>query len=192
MWGIHVLLLLAAGLVLADASVVTLALPPVIAELDASVEQAAAVLGVYTLVLAVALPLVVRLPARTLAAGGALRVRRRRRPAAGVADSIEALLVLRGVQALGGAALLVGAFTLLDAGGARPPRVDRGGDLRLRRRPRARRGADAGVRLAGDLPRPGPHRPRRLDCRLCRRQVDKGDNRRPARLLQCPGFARAR
>ena len=37
----------------------------------------------------------------------------------GVADSIEALLVLRGVQALGGAALLVGAFTLLDAGGAR-------------------------------------------------------------------------
>ena len=69
MWGIHVLLLLAAGLVLADASVVTLALPPVIAELDASVEQAAAVLGVYTFVLAVALPLVVA-AARAHARGG--------------------------------------------------------------------------------------------------------------------------
>ena len=65
MWVIRVLLLIAAGLALADASVVTLALPPVIAELDASIEQAAAVLGVYTLVLALALPLVVRLPART-------------------------------------------------------------------------------------------------------------------------------
>ena len=118
MWGIHVLLLLAAGLVLADASVVTLALPPVIAELDASVEQAAAVLGVYTLVLAVALPLVTGLPARTLAAGGAL-VFGVASAGCGVADSIEALLVLRGVQALGGAGLLVGAFTLLDAGGAR-------------------------------------------------------------------------
>ena len=117
MWGIHVLLLLAAGLVLADASVVTLALPPVIAELDASVEQAAAVLGVYTFVLAVALPLVVRLPPRTLAAGGAL-VFGVASAGCGVADSIEALLVFRGVQALGGAALLVGAFALLDAGGA--------------------------------------------------------------------------
>src|ERR687895_794756 len=55
MWGIRALLLLAVGLVLADASVVTLGLPPIIAELDASVEQAAAVLGVYTLALAVAL-----------------------------------------------------------------------------------------------------------------------------------------
>ena len=118
MWGIHVLLLLAAGLVLADASVVTLALPPVIAELDASVEQAAAVLGVYTFVLAVALPLVVRLSARTLAVGGAL-VFGAASAGCGAADSIETLLVLRGAQALGGAALLVGAFALLDAGGAR-------------------------------------------------------------------------
>ena len=46
------LLLLAAALALADASVVTLALPPIIDELDTSVEGAAAVLGVYTLVLA--------------------------------------------------------------------------------------------------------------------------------------------
>jgi hypothetical protein len=118
MWGIHVLLLLAAGLVLADASVVTLGLPPIIAELDASVEQAAAVLGIYTFVLAVALPLVVRLPARRLAVGGAL-VFGVASAACGLADSIEALLVFRGVQALGGAALLVAAFALLDAGGTR-------------------------------------------------------------------------
>ncbi len=117
MWVIRVLLLIAAGLALADASVVTLALPPVIAELDASVEQAAAVLGVYTLALAVALPLVVPLPARTLAVGGAL-VFAVASAGCGLADSITALLVLRGVQALGGAALLVGAFTLLDAAGA--------------------------------------------------------------------------
>ena len=117
MWVIRVLLLIAAGLALADASVVTLALPPVIAELDASIEQAAAVLGVYTFVLAVTLPLVTRLPPRTLAAGGAL-VFGVASAGCGLADSITALLVLRGVQALGGAALLVGAFTLLDAGGA--------------------------------------------------------------------------
>jgi hypothetical protein len=117
MWVIRVLLLIATGLALADASVVTLALPPIIAELDASIEQAAAVLGVYTLVLAVTLPLITRLPARTLAVGGAL-VFGVASAGCGLADSITALLVLRGVQALGGAALLVGAFTLLDAGGA--------------------------------------------------------------------------
>src|SRR6185503_20184278 len=69
------LLLLAAALALADASIVTLALPPIIDELDASVEGAAAVLGVYTLVLAIALPLVARLrtgPRVVGAAGGAL------------------------------------------------------------------------------------------------------------------------
>jgi predicted MFS family arabinose efflux permease len=115
--GIRVLLLLAAGLVLADASVVTLALPPIIAELDASVEQAAAVLGVYTAVLAVALPLVTRLPPRRLALGGAV-VFALASAGCGLADTVTALLVLRGAQALGGAALLVGAFTLVEAAGA--------------------------------------------------------------------------
>src|SRR5918999_4273461 len=117
MWGIRALLLLAVGLVLADASVVTLGLPPIIAELDASVEQAAAVLGVYTLVLAVALPAMARGPARPLAVGGAL-VFGAASLGCGVAGSVTGLLVFRGAQALGGAALLVGAFTLLDAGGA--------------------------------------------------------------------------
>lgn len=118
MWGIHALLLLVVALALADASVVTLALPPIIAELDASVEQAAAVLGVYTFVLAVALPLVTRIAPRTLAVGGSLTFAAGSL-GCGLAESVSALLVLRGVQALGGAALLVGAFALLDAGGDR-------------------------------------------------------------------------
>jgi Major Facilitator Superfamily len=112
---IRVLLLIAAGLALADASVVTLALPPIIAELDASVEQAAAVLGVYTLVLTLALPAAAWL--RPGAAVGAL-VFAGASLACGLAESIGALLVMRGVQAVGGAALLVGAFALLDAGKA--------------------------------------------------------------------------
>jgi Major Facilitator Superfamily len=111
------LLLLAVGLVLADASVVTLGLPPIIAELDASVEQAAAVLGVYTLVLAVALLAMARRPARELAVGGACGFALASL-GCGIAASVTGLLVFRGVQALGGAALLVGAFTLLDARGA--------------------------------------------------------------------------
>jgi hypothetical protein len=107
------------GLALADASVVTLALPELIVELDTTVEGVAAVLGVYTLVLAVAL-----IPAE--------RVRRRIGSArlgawgfllfavagagCGVADSLTPLLVLRGVQALGAAAALVCGFDFLTAG----------------------------------------------------------------------------
>jgi hypothetical protein len=116
MWVIHVLLLIAVGLALADASVVTLALPPIIAELDASVEQAAAVLGVYTLVLAVALVVAARVRAWWLCGVGAL-IFAAASLGCGAAGSIELLLLMRGVQAVGGAALLVGAFPLLDAGG---------------------------------------------------------------------------
>jgi len=103
--------------VLADASVVTLALPPIIAELDASVEQAAAVLGVYTLVLALALPVAARLRHGSMAAVGAAAFAAASL-ACGLAGSIGELLVLRGAQAAGGAAVLVGAFSLLDAADA--------------------------------------------------------------------------
>jgi hypothetical protein len=81
------------------------------------VEQAAAVLGVYTLVLAVALPVAAQVRHGALAAAGAV-VFAAASLGCGLAGSIEALLALRGVQAAGGAALLVGAFALLDAGGA--------------------------------------------------------------------------
>ena len=117
--GIRYLLLLAAGLALADASVVTLALPPIIDELDASVEGAAAVLGSYTLVLGLALPgaawVRVEVGSRALGTGGAL-VFAAASLGCGLAGSLGVLLALRGVQAVGAAAVLVAAFALLDAG----------------------------------------------------------------------------
>jgi hypothetical protein len=118
---IRYLLLLVAGLALADASVVTLALPPIIDELDASVEGAAAVLGSYTLVLGLALPVAARVRiavgSRALGTGGAL-VFAAASLGCGLAGSLGALLALRGMQAVGAAAVLVAAFALLDAGGA--------------------------------------------------------------------------
>jgi predicted MFS family arabinose efflux permease len=116
---ILLLLAIAVALALADASIVTLALPPIIDELDATVEGAAAVLGSYTLALALAL-----LPAawlrrrvgdRALGTGGALLFAAASL-GCGLAGSLEVLLALRAVQAAGGAALLVAAFSLLDAG----------------------------------------------------------------------------
>jgi MFS family permease len=115
----RVFIAIAAGVALADASIVTLGLPSIRIDLDASVQLVAAVLGVYTAVLAVAL-----LPAAWLcrrfgdahigfaglALFGAASL------GCGTSDSIGLLLALRAVQALGGAGLLVAAFELLDAG----------------------------------------------------------------------------
>jgi hypothetical protein len=118
---IRYVLLLAAGLALADASVVTLALPPIIDELDASVEGAAAVLGSYTLVLGLALPVAARvrpeIGSHALGTGGGL-VFAAASLGCGLAGSLGMLLALRGVQAVGAAAVLIAAFALLDAGGA--------------------------------------------------------------------------
>jgi MFS family permease len=106
----------ASGLVLADAAVVTLALPPILLELDTSVEGVAAVIAVYTAVLAVALPVAAALHGRLTGPAGALLF-----TAASVgcasADSLELLLVMRALQALGGAALLAAAFDALDGAG---------------------------------------------------------------------------
>jgi predicted MFS family arabinose efflux permease len=110
------LLTLGAGLALADASIVTLGLPDILAELDTTVEGVAAVIGVYTIVLAASLLPAERLarrygPVRVGAAGFVLFA------AASVvcaaAGTLAVLLVARGVQAVGGAAGLVAAFTLL-------------------------------------------------------------------------------
>jgi MFS family permease len=111
----------AAGLVLADASIVTLALPELLRALDTTVVGVAAVIGVYTVVLALAL-----LPAeRLVRARGSAPV-----AAAGfglfalasllcaVSDSLTVLLVGRAVQAIGGAAGLVAAFDLIEGGTA--------------------------------------------------------------------------
>src|SRR5262245_26638022 len=115
----------AAGIALADASIVTLGLPSILVELDATVEGVALVLGVYTAVLAIAL-----LPAAWLArrigdahigaAGMALFCAASL--GCGASDSLGLLLVLRGVQAIGGAGTLVAAFELLDGGRPGPGR----------------------------------------------------------------------
>ena len=115
----RVFIAIAAGVALADASIVTLGLPSILVELNATVEGVALVLGVYTAVLALAL-----LPAAWLCrrfgdahvgtAGLALFCVASL--GCGASDSLGLLLVLRGVQALGGAAGLVAAFELLDAG----------------------------------------------------------------------------
>jgi Major Facilitator Superfamily len=113
----RVLIAVASGLVLADAAVVTLALPPLLLELDTTVEGVAAVIAVYTAVLALALPLSAAIHGRLTGAAGALLF-----AAASIgcasADSLELLLVMRALQALGGAALLTAAFDALDGGGA--------------------------------------------------------------------------
>jgi predicted MFS family arabinose efflux permease len=117
----HILLAVAAGLALADASVVTLALPQLLRELHTTVEGVASILGVYTVVLALALLPVERLQRsygapRTGAAG--LAIFASASVVAGASSSLGLLLAARGVQAIGGAAALVAAFALLEPGGA--------------------------------------------------------------------------
>jgi hypothetical protein len=108
-----------AALALADGSIVVLALPELLSALETGVEGVAAVIGVYTAVMALAL-----VPADAL--------RRRIGPArlggigltafglaslvCGLAGSLALMLSMRGLQALGGAATLIAAFALLDAG----------------------------------------------------------------------------
>ena len=105
-----------AFLALADTAIVALALPPILLELDTDVAGVAAVLGVYAVVLAAAL-----LPAER--AGRAFGIRALGLAGValfglgslvcGLADTLELLLIARGVQALGGAALLVTAHAVL-------------------------------------------------------------------------------
>lgn len=117
----HVLLAVAAGLALADASIVTLALPELLRELGTTVEGVASILGVYTVTLALALLPVERLQrtvgAPRIAAAG-LATFSVASLVCGVSSSLGLLLVGRGVQAIGGAAALVAAFALLEPEGA--------------------------------------------------------------------------
>jgi predicted MFS family arabinose efflux permease len=105
-----------AFLALADTAIVALALPPILLELGTDVAGVAAVLGVYAVVLAVAL-----LPAERVGRTFGIRPLGLAGVAlfglgslvCGLADTLGVLLVARGVQALGGAALLVTAHALL-------------------------------------------------------------------------------
>jgi MFS family permease len=106
---------------LADTAIVALALPPILRELDTDVAGVAAVLGIYAVVLALAL-LPAQWSARTtgtralglagvaLFGAGSL--------ACGLADDLGLLLAARAVQATGGAALLVTAHAVLVDDGA--------------------------------------------------------------------------
>ena len=116
-------LAVAAGLGLADASIVTLALPDILRELDTSVEGVAAVIGVYTVVLAVTLIPFERAASafsvRAIGAGGFALFAVASAACAG-ADDLTGLLVARCAQAVGAAAGLATVFDLL--GGAGPGR----------------------------------------------------------------------
>src|SRR3954454_17996495 len=112
----RVILAIAAGLVLADASVVTLALPDLLVELHTTVEGVAAVIGSFTIVLSAA-----RVPPERLArrigpnpvamVGFALFAAAS--TACASSHTLEQLLVARCFQAAGGAAALIAAFSLL-------------------------------------------------------------------------------
>jgi hypothetical protein len=115
----RLLLAAAAGLALADASIVTLALPRLLTQLHATVEGVAAVIGVYTVVLAVALLPAERLRRRTGSAtlgAAALALFAAACAGCAAAGSLELLLGMRALQALGAAGALVAAFDLLRAG----------------------------------------------------------------------------
>ena len=103
------------GVVLADSSVVTLALPDVLRQFDATVVGVSWVLTAFNLVLAVAILPAARLaqdrPSMTWALG--LVVFAASSLACAVAPSIATLIAARCVQALGGAAVIAGAIELL-------------------------------------------------------------------------------
>jgi predicted MFS family arabinose efflux permease len=118
----------AAFLALADTAIVALALPPILRDLDTDVAGVAAVLGVYAVVLALALPVAehVRSWAGTRLTGcGGVCVFVVGSLACGLSDSLALLLSARAVQGIGAAAVLVTAHTLLatDAAGARAWRL---------------------------------------------------------------------
>src|SRR5829696_6900237 len=116
---LRALIAIGIGLALADASVVTLALPPMLEDLDTTVEGVAAVIGVYTLALAVLLPVAAwlrrRVPDPLLGAVGFGLF-----AVCGVLcslpEQLSAMLALRALQAAGAAVALVAGFALLGGG----------------------------------------------------------------------------
>jgi MFS family permease len=111
-------LALAVGLVLADSSIVVLALPQIYRELDTSVAGVTWVLVSFNLVMALAAVPAAHLarrlgPGRAAAVG--LAVFAGAGLACGVADQLSTLIAARCVQALGGAAAVTAVLELLPA-----------------------------------------------------------------------------
>ncbi len=115
----RLLIAAAAGLALADASVVTLALPELLRELHTTVNGVAAVLFVYAAVLALTLFPVTLVPAARLRArahtigGAGLALFTAASLICAIAGSLGVLLVGRALQAAGAAGALVAAFAFL-------------------------------------------------------------------------------
>lgn len=110
-----VALALSVGIVLADSSVVTLALPAVLREYDAGVVGVSWVLTAFNIALALAIVPAARSARgrpRALWAGG-LTLFAAASLSCALAPSLAALIVARSVQALGGAATIAGAIELL-------------------------------------------------------------------------------
>jgi MFS family permease len=111
-------LALAVGLVLADSSIVVLALPDIYRELDTSVAGVTWVLISFNLVMALAAVPAAMLarrvgPGRAAAVG--LAIFAGAGLACGLADDLSTLILARCVQALGGAAAVTAALELLPA-----------------------------------------------------------------------------
>ncbi len=111
-------LALAVGLVLADSSIVVLALPDIYRELDTSVAGVTWVLISFNLVMALAAVPAALLarrvgPGRAAAVG--LAIFAGAGLACGIADELSTLILARCVQALGGAAAVTAALELLPA-----------------------------------------------------------------------------
>src|ERR1700754_4951723 len=112
------LVAIAAGLALADASIVALALPPILTEMDTTISGVAAIIGVYALVLALSI-----WPAARLRVGPwGFALFALASLGCGLAGSLELLLVFRALQAIGGAGAPLAAFAILDAGDSRSGR----------------------------------------------------------------------
>jgi MFS family permease len=115
---------LAVAVVLGDAGVVTLALPQILREFNATVWGVAGVLISFNLVLALAAVQAARLCARRDPVGApaaALLVFAAATALCAVAPSLEVLIAARALQAAGGAVVIVGSLELLDTatGGVR-------------------------------------------------------------------------
>jgi MFS family permease len=111
-------LALAVGIVLADSSIVVLALPEIYRELDTSVAGVTWVLVSFNLVMALAAVPAAHLarrigPGRAAAVG--LAIFAGAGLACGLADNLSTLIVARCIQALGGAAAVTAALELLPA-----------------------------------------------------------------------------
>jgi MFS family permease len=116
---LRALIAIGVALALADASVVTLALPPMLDDLDTTVEGVAAVIGVYTVVLAALLPVAAwsrrRISDAALGAAG-FGVFALAGALCSLPEQLAELLAFRALQAAGAAAALVAGFSLLRGG----------------------------------------------------------------------------